>query len=288
MANIATKPTMSAVLASKGIAELGSSMSLTPEQLANAKGAAMALSSNPNLKECDPFSLVKFCFETARYNFTRDDCMYPVPYKDKNSGTTKVQAQLGFKGIRELVYRTGLYKIVDASIVYKGDKVVRNRETGDIKVEFNENVEDLSDEVIGYYAYAIDADGKLAASTYMTKKQMEEHRAKYSKSATGPWSSEFNKMAMKTVIKRLCGKLPSSPLISMAIKQDQVVYGGKNEKDEYLDNPGSHQTERTAVTAPAIPMQETEFAEKEEPKDIEPKDFFDNNGVQEDDDNNPF
>ena len=127
-----TKPTMSSVLASKGIGELSNSLSLTPEQINRAKSSALQLSSDPKLAKCDPFSIAKYCFETARYNFTRDDCIYPVPYNDK------IQAQMGYKGFRELCLKAG-YKEISSVPVYSCDRVYRDRETGQVKVEFNED-----------------------------------------------------------------------------------------------------------------------------------------------------
>ncbi len=209
MANEITnrKPTMSAILASNGIKELANSLSLTPKQINKATGAALALSSNPNLSKCDPFSLVKYCYEIARYDFSRDDCVYPVPYYDSRTGSTKVQAQIGFRGFRELAYQSGLYSEINASVVYSDDKVRRDHETGEIVVEFSESPEAMDGAVVGYFAFAKDKQGKLISSVYMSKAKMDKHRDTYSKSKSGPWTTSYEKMALKTVIKQLCGKV---------------------------------------------------------------------------------
>lgn len=261
MANDLTnkKPTMSAILASNGIKELANSLSLTPKQINKAKGAALALSSNPNLSKCDPFSLVKYCYEIARYDFSRDDCVYPVPYYDSHTGSTKVQAQIGFRGFRELAYQSGLYSEINASVVYSDDKVRRDRETGEIVVEFSESPEAMDGAVVGYFAFAKDKQGKLISSVYMSKAKMDKHRDTYSNSKSGPWTTSYEKMALKTVIKQLCGQISTSPLLNDAIKLDQSVIGGKDETDKYLDNPITYpendqkeETERPSVVAPQL------------------------------------
>lgn len=243
MANeIQKRTTMSSVLASNGIKELGNNLSLTREQKQRAASTALSLSSNANLQDCDPFSLAKYCFETAKYNFTRDDCCYPVPFMDK-SGVKKVQTQMGYRGFRELAMRSGKYSNVDASLVLSCDKVVRNRETGEAEVIFEEDYnKTIGATVIGYFAYAKDNDRKLVNSLYMTKEQCEKHGRRYSKSYKSLWGAnddDFNKMAKKTVIKQLCNQLSTTPELKNALELDQLVMGRENEKDEYLDSKDS-------------------------------------------------
>lgn len=261
MANEITtkKPTMSMALASNGIKELGANLSLTSEQINRAKSTALALSSDPKLSKCDPFSLIKYCFETARYNFTRDDCIYPVPYGDK------VQAQMGYKGFRELCLRGG-YKEITSVPVYECDKVYRDRETGQIKVDFNEDyLSTMGSKIIGYYAYAIDKGETTPCNTlFWDIDKIVKHGKHYSKSYNSIWGDNFNfdKMARKTLIKQLCSELRTTPEIQSAVKLDQIVFGKENEKDGYLDNP-FYKEEETKTTV------KNSIAEVEEPKEEE-------------------
>ena len=119
------QPTMSVILASNSIAELGKSLCLTEKQLMKARSSALTLSSDPKLSKCDPYSLVKYCFEIARYNFSRDDCAYPVPYGNK------VQAQIGYKGFRELAMESQKYdEVIDRvmSVLEKAKETGVNEE----------------------------------------------------------------------------------------------------------------------------------------------------------------
>lgn len=249
---IKKQPTMSTILASKGIAELGKSLCLNEKQLMKARSSALTLSSDPKLSKCDPFSLVKYCFEIARYNFTRDDCAYPVPYGNK------VQAQIGYKGFRELAMESGKYDEITCSEVYSCDKVVRDRETGQIKVEFNEDYTATTKaELIGFFAFARTKAGKVSNSIFWTKEQCEKHGKHYSKTYNSVWGDKefgFVKMAKKTVIKQLCQELDQTPQLQNAIMHDQIVFGGKGEQDSYLDNPVIELSERkTTVSNSIIP-----------------------------------
>lgn len=227
---VAKKMTVSQALASNAIKQLGTDLHLTDAQKMKASSSALSLSQNDKLKNCDGLSLVRFCFETARYNFGRDDCVYPVPYGDK------IQAQVSYKGFRELALRAG-YKEVDCSEVYDCDRVYRDRETGQIRVEFEEDVTKMEKaKLIGFYAYAVDSDGTMT-TLYWSILKCQEHGKKYSKSYGGLWTTEFNKMAKKTVIKQLCSVLRSTDLLESARKMDQIVYGKDGEENDYLDNP---------------------------------------------------
>ena len=242
------KLSMSQVLASNGIKQLGENLMLTQEQKMKATSTALSLSSNPNLVNCDPFSIAKYCFETARYNFSREDCVYPVPYKNA------IQAQISYKGFREIALRAG-YKDVNCSIVYDCDKITRNRQTGKIIVEFEEDyTKSLNAKLIGFYAYAIDSDGELSNSLFFTTEQCREHGKKYSKTFdNGVWATEFNKMARKTVIKALCGELKSTPELESLRKLDQIVLGrGEYSKNEYEDNPLNYSSNRQSVSNDSI------------------------------------
>lgn len=237
---------MSQALASQFTTNLSKSLNLTPSQDMQARSVALTLASNPALDNCDTYSKVKYAYEAVRYGFGAEDRMYPVPYGGK------IQAQVSYKGFREVALRTGKYRQVDASIVYECDKVVRDRNTGQIIVEFEENLDKVDETKIkGYFAFAVNHNGEVTSSRYMTVKQCEDWAKKYSKSYNKPngiWKTQFNKMALKTVIKQVCGTLESSIEMQSLIKQDQKVYGGLNESDSYLDNPNVIDTEAQETT----------------------------------------
>lgn len=268
---------MTTVLGSKTITTLMESLHLTEKQKLQATTTALELSTSSTLYKCDQISLAKYCLHSVRYGFTRPDCIYPVPYNNY------VQAQLGYRGYKELAMRSGLYKQIDATEVLECDKLKRNRITGSITVEFEEDVnKTLDSKVIGYYAYAVDKNGELIGSLYWSKEKCEQHGKQYSQSYNSVWGKSFSKMALKTVMKQLLGQLPSTPEIQDAIKQDQIVYGGENEEDTYKDNPYNNEPEYTDVEVKeeaepeVIDCVEHKPSKKEE--DLSPGEFLKNIG----------
>lgn len=226
---------MSVVIASNAVKQLGENLRLTQEQLMRANSMAIQLSTDDKLSKCDPTSIIKYCYEIIRFNFTRDDCAYPVPYG------TKIQAQIGYKGFRELAMRSQKYNQISCSEVRECDKVTRNKLTGEIEVEFNEDYLNASKSpVIGFYAFAITKEGNLSNKLFMSSAEVEKHGKRYSKSYNSLWGDKefgFVKMAKKTVIKQLCNELDQTPALKEAMLNDQVVYGVEDEMNKYEDNP---------------------------------------------------
>ena len=245
------KVPVSMILKNQNIKQLATNLELTQAQIQKANASALQLSARPELKNCDPMSLVRYCYETARFNFVRDDAIYPVPYGKE------VQAQIGYKGFRELAMRSGKYDDINASKVYDCDKIYRDRESGEIKVEFNTDYKAITKaQIVGYLAYARSKDGRITNTYFMTKEELEAHGKKFSKSynsTNSVWKENFDKMAMKTTIKQLCQMLDQTPELQEAIKMDQIVINKDlNSKNEYLDNPETAETKNKTIEAEAV------------------------------------
>lgn len=125
---------------------------------------------------------------------------YIVPFK---SGDRMVpQLQIGWKGLVQLAIRTNQYEIIHADKVYEGEFRRANKLSG----EFDLDGQRKGDTVIGYFAHIRMKTG-FSKTLYMTKAEVTAHAQKYSKAyGTGPWKTEFDSMAIKTVLRRLLTK----------------------------------------------------------------------------------
>lgn len=124
---------------------------------------------------------------------------YIVPYKTNNEFIP--QLQIGYKGLIQLAIRTNQYRVINADVVYEGEYKSANKLTG----EFDLNGERTGDTITGYFAHFEMTNG-FSKTLYMTKKQVNDHAVKYSKSysqAGSPWKTEFDAMAKKTVVRGL-------------------------------------------------------------------------------------
>ena len=114
-----------------------------------------------------------------------------VPYKGA------AQFQIGYLGLVELAQRSGLYETINVVTVYEGEVTKWNKFTEEITYGEQE-----SDKAIGYCASFTLLNG-FRKVVYWTKEAVEKHAQRFSKSynsSTSPWKTDFDAMAMKTVL----------------------------------------------------------------------------------------
>ena len=158
--------------------------------------------------------------------------------------------QLGYKGFKQLALRSGQFSVIpNATDVREGELVSRDRLTGECVFRFITDDEERSKaKVIGFASYFRLLNG--AESTYyMSVAEIEKHALRYSQTyrsksdsvrQSSKWTTDFNDMALKTVIKlNLSKNAPLSVEMQDAIRADQSVQY-EQDKYEYVDN-GDHQ-----------------------------------------------
>lgn len=186
----------------------------------------------PGLIDADPNSIMASAVVAATLDLPIDPNLgfaYIVPYNDKNQGKI-AQFQMGYKGFIQLAMRSGQYKTINATPVFENDLKKINRLTGEI--EFYDNPEP-STRIIGYVGYFRLING-FEKALYMTREQLEAHGKKYSQSykskkdwvvKSSLWTTDFDSMATKTVLKLLLSKYgPMSIEMQTAIKTDQASF----------------------------------------------------------------
>lgn len=192
--------------------------------------------SNALLQKADPASIMNAAVIAATLDLPINGSLgfaYIVPYGGQ------AQFQIGYKGLVQLAMRSGQYKTINVSEVYEGEIKNVNRFTGEY--EFGDKT---SDKVIGYMAYFKLING-FEKYFYMTREEAERHGKKYSqtfKRGTGLWSTEFDTMSKKTVLKMLLSKFGILSIeMQRAVEFDQsIVHGDINNIEdatpEYVDN----------------------------------------------------
>lgn len=160
-------------------------------------------SGDSYLQKCDPYAVAVECVKAATLNLPISKSLgfaYVVPYKNVPTFT------IGYKGLIQLAQRTGQYKTINADIVYKGELVGYDKLSGMIDISGEKELDDKGAPIpIGYFAYFQLING-FEKMLYMSKAEVEAWRDKYSpsaKSGYSPWKTEFDKMALKTCLRRL-------------------------------------------------------------------------------------
>ncbi|MEC1863170.1 recombination protein RecT [Bacillus licheniformis] len=190
---------------------------------------------NPMLKECTPESLLGAVMQAAQVGLEPDalGSAYLVPFYNKSKKVKEVQLQIGYKGLIELVRRSGQVTSIVANEVYENDEF-------DFEYGINEKLyhKPTMDADRGklkcFYAYARFKDGGHAF-TVMSVDQIDQIRDKFSKSQKdgkhfGPWVDHYESMAKKTVIKQLVKYMPISVEIQNQITRDETVHSSFKEE----------------------------------------------------------
>ncbi len=226
-----------------------------------------AVNQNRILEDCSKASIMSAAITATALDLSLNPSIgqaYIVPYNDKHTGTKVAQFQIGWKGLIELALRTGQYSKINVTRVYTDEKISENPMTGDISVDwldFDKRIEaNLAPfdkkKISGYLAYFRLHDG-FEKMSFMSVEQLDRHAYTYSKSlkngTSSIWTSDFESMAMKTVLKLLINKYgPKSSEMKQAIEKDQSVID-VSEDDvtdvvNYIDNDGSKNlTEKSKI-----------------------------------------
>lgn len=218
------------------------------------------VSASPQLKACDANSIMAASFVAASFDLPIDSNLgfaALVPYKKrfKNPQTNEweskelAQFQMMYKGFVQLAIRTGQYEKMNCSEVYEDEILSYNPITGECKfvTDFSqthqrENGE--TDKIVGYYGWFRLGTG-FTKELYMSKNEVLNHAKKYSQSyrndlnynnQNSNWSTNFDAMAKKTVIKLLLSKWGIlSVEMQRAITDDQKTFD-EDGNEEYGDN----------------------------------------------------
>jgi recombination protein RecT len=230
---------------------------LTPERLARV--VLTAVNRQPKLAACTRESIWQAILDCAALGLEPDAWgrAYLVPYEDRKNNRTICQLIVGYKGLVDLAYRSGRVRSIKAEVVYERDDFAY-RFGLEEKLEHIPASGDRGQPTYAY-AYAILADGGHAFEV-LTKAEVERVRSRSRASQSGPWVSDWDAMARKTAIRRLCKMLPLSSEFRDAQERDSDDELPL-ESDAVLV-PGETTVETTATVEQ--PTRQNPFAEQKE------------------------
>ena len=195
---------------------------------------------NSKLRECSADSILAAAGIAAALKLPINPSLgfaFIVPYKGHAT------FQIGWKGFVQLAMRSGQYRTLNSGAVREGQIEDIDFVTGEII-----RGEKISDEIVGYVAYMELING-FKKSLYMSLDEMQAHAEKYSQSyaydlrsgrKSSVWSTNFDAMAKKTVLKKLLNNFgiisidQQSAALATALQADQAVI--TEDGFRYIDN----------------------------------------------------
>jgi len=231
-----------------------------------ARIALTTIRTNPKLLECSVPSLLGAVMQAAQLGLEPGligHC-YLVPFKNGKTGQTDVQFIIGYKGMIDLARRSGQIENIYAHAVYSNDEF--DYELGlEPKLKHKPYMEGDRGEFIGAYAVAHFKDGGYQFE-FMPKSEIDKRRKRSKAANNGPWVTDFEEMAKKTVIRHMWKYLPISVEIQQQAAQDEVVRKDITSEPEFVDY--------IDVDAFEVPAEEEEQTkEKEKPSAFEQESF---------------
>ena len=146
---------------------------------------------------------------------------YMVPFRDNKAGTTIATFIMGYKGLVTLARRSGEITSITANTVYSNDVFEAVEGTnGRLHHAPDHFSKRGRGELVGVYAYAkLTGGGEQWA--VMSIPEVDAVRARSRASGSGPWVTDYNEMAKKTVVRRLAKMLPISVNDQEAVAADE-------------------------------------------------------------------
>lgn len=216
------------------------SRSMTPDRMVRLVCAAA--SRQPELAQCSPMSILRSMMQSAELGLevcSGTNEAYLVSYYNKNTKTKEAQFIPGYQGLVKLAIESGKVRNIEARVVYENDTF--DYELGMSPKIIHKPTLKSRGEVVAFYAIAHLTDGSVQFDL-MTKEEVDAIRARSKASTFGPWVTDYNEMAKKTVVRRLYKMLPKSKAMADALEVQAKAEAGDFMEGDVI-RPGDSETQ---------------------------------------------
>jgi len=237
---------------------------LTPDRFLRV--ALTALTTTPKLAQCTQASFFSSLLKLSQYGLEPDGRRaHLIPYKNGKASAKAgfdvydCQLIIDYKGLAELVMRSGLVSRIHADVIREGD--LFSYSMGELSshtpwfLRRDSAKPAAAGDVFAVYCVALMKDGSSKCEV-MSKEDVEAVRVRSSAGQDGPWITDWCEMAKKTPFRRLTKWLPLSPEIREASEGDDDVIELAPNREERAKTP--------ALTAPSVPFA-LDFVQEDEP-----------------------
>jgi recombination protein RecT len=186
------------------------------------KVALSATARKPELLACTSESLLRAVFQGAELGLEAGGLLgegYIVPM---GRDATFI---IGYRGMVKLARQSGQIANIESRAVHKADT---------FEIEFGlapkllhrPCLDGEPGELVFVYAIATFVDGGKQVDV-MSRAEVDRIRSRSKAGGSGPWVTDYEEMAKKTVLRRLCKMLPLSPELAKAIENENLQAAGE-------------------------------------------------------------
>ena len=206
-----------------GASQLGRLGSMLSEETAKRCLRVLVIEAQrtPKLLACTSESILQALYQCAGLGLEPGGPLghvYLIPYGDKC--TTIV----GYKGLLELVRRSGQISRCNAGVVYR-DEIKRGRfhatiEPPSLRHDLDLEIDRSDSEIVAAYAVAHTDQGPY--QVVLSRPEIEARRRRGAARGSGPWGTDYASMARKSALRALLagGMVPLSPQIAAVLEAE--------------------------------------------------------------------
>lgn len=206
-----------------------------------------AVSRTPELLDCNPRSIVLATAQACALGLEPNTPLqlgYLVPFKKEATFIP------GYKGLIRLAVQSGEVKSIQARCVYQHDHYSIEYGT-DAAIRHTPATQADAGPMVGVYAIA-ELENRSKLFEFMSRAQVDAIKNRSKAASSGPWVTDYEEMAKKTAIRRLCKVLPlSEEKLARALQHQAAAENGEPDFSDVIDVlPDSYDPETGEVTEP--------------------------------------
>lgn len=189
---------------------------LSPDRFVRV--ALTAMMKTPNLEKCSQESLFKVLLDLSSLGLEPDGrhC-HLIPFENNKTGKTEVQLIIDYKGLIALAKRSGEVVNWRAELVCEKDEFTW--ENGVVTHKINWLDQEGRGNTLAVYSHVRNVNG-IDDYEVMTSDQVNKIKARSKSQKFGPWVTDWDEMAKKTVMRRHSKRLTLSPEFNEALEKD--------------------------------------------------------------------
>lgn len=186
------------------------------------------LSREPKLRECTLNSVLSCFMKCAQLGLELSNAdglgkAYIIPFWNNRAEVMEATFLIGYRGMLQLARNSGEIQSVQAKAVYEGDEFHYQFGLHEDLVHVPAEKRPRNAKLTHVYFIALFKDGGHQLDV-MTKDEVDQVRARSKSKNKGPWVTDYEAMAIKSVIRRAFKLLPSSAEAKAEIEQHGEAY----------------------------------------------------------------
>jgi recombination protein RecT len=179
------------------------------------------MTKTPKLSECEPASFFQCLMTLSQWGLEPDGRhAHLIPFENRKRGVVECQLIIDYKGFVQLAMRTGNIASIHCDAVCENDEF--DYDCGEVlrhKIDFRKP----RGEAYAFVCIIKMKDGGKKCEV-MTRDEVEAIRKRSRSASNGPWVTDFNEMAKKTVFRRASKWIELSSEIRDAFDHDDKDY----------------------------------------------------------------